>query len=792
MSDEDPEAESEATLDKLRGIEVLSRRVSRAENFRAENGALITLAHELANNPSNLLHKLAEITCELCRADAAGVSIIEPDDTCRWHAGAGLAARYLDGTKTYLPSSCGIAAVYEEPVLLQNPTGLFPHSFGIHPPVVEALLVPFCDEEHHAGTLWGTIHSPERAFDTEDLRLMTSLSNFASAAHHLTRSMDEDASVRDVLGRHMEQRTEALSLANRTLQYQMSERERIDATLRETQKQLEAEVAALNRLQELSTNLLTVPDLPAALTEILKAATELHQADMGYIRLYDPERKVLSIEVHQGFEEEFIDRFKTVDGSDDSPCARALRTRRRVMVEDIHAEKQPGMDLHAAELGQYRAIQTTPLHSREGKPLGVLSIHFRFPRVPAKQRSGVLDLFARQAADFIESLRITEQLKDADRRKDEFIATLSHELRNPLAAIDSSAMLLEHPHVDSVKRDWAIQVVRRQCRTMKILLDDLLDVSRFTLGRVTLQKQSLSLAALIESAVETTQSLMDEANHTLSVTKPPMSLRVYGDATRLTQIFSNLLSNAAKYTERGGKIRLDVQPTAAGVTVSITDNGIGIEPTCLEEIFGMFSQAKSNRHLMAGGLGIGLALVRVIAELHGGRVYATSKGVGQGSAFHVDLPVAQPEANRSFPQAAQTLRPDPEPQAKKGCRILVADDNEAAAMAVSMLLQRDGHEILIVNDGASALQEAQRFQPHIALLDIGMPHLSGYDVARRIRAAPWGSAMRLIAATGWGQEKDKKLAEEAGFDAHLTKPINFKDLLALIAHQQLVLPDTPG
>jgi CheY-like chemotaxis protein len=154
--------------------------------------------------------------------------------------------------------------------------------------------------------------------------------------------------------------------------------------------------------------------------------------------------------------------------------------------------------------------------------------------------------------------------------------------------------------------------------------------------------------------------------------------------------------------------------------------------------------------------------------------------------------VAQPEADRSFPQAAQTLRPDPEPQAKKGCRILVADDNEAAAMAVSMLLQRDGHEILIVNDGASALQEAQRFQPHIALLDIGMPHLSGYDVARQIRAAPWGSAMRLIAATGWGQEKDKKLAEEAGFDAHLTKPINFKDLLALIAHQQLVLPDTPG
>jgi len=197
----------------------------------------------------------------------------------------------------------------------------------------------------------------------------------------------------------------------------------------------------------------------------------------------------------------------------------------------------------------------------------------------------------------------------------------------------------------------------------------------------------------------------------------------------------------------------------------------------------MFSQAKGSRHAMAGGLGIGLALVRAITQLHDGRVYATSQGLGQGCAFHVELPIAEPEATGVLPEAEQVTRPDSEPQAKTRFRILVADDNEPAALAVSMLLQRDGHETLIVNDGAAAVQEAERFQPDIALLDIGMPHLSGYDVARQIRAAPWGSAMRLIAATGWGQDKDKKLAEEAGFDAHLTKPINFKDLLALIASQ---------
>ena len=548
MSDRDSVAELGAPPDRFSGIEALSRRASRVEDFKAENRALTILAHELANNPRNLLPRLAEIASSFAGLIPPASVFLNRTELAVGMLVPGLWLNASMVRKILSSSPNGIMAARHTPVLLQNPASLFPDSLEIQPPVTEALLVPFCDEEQPAGTIWGTVHSAERAFDTEDLRLMTSLSNFASAAHRLTRSMDEGTNIRNALERHMEQRTEALSLANRTLQYQISERERIDATLRETQKQLEAEVAALNRLQELSTLLLTIPDLSSALTEILQAATDLHQADMGYIRLYDPERKVLSIEVHQGFDEVFIDRFKTVDGSDDSPCARALRSKRRVMVEDIHAEEQSSIDLHAAELGQYRAIQTTPLFSREGKPLGVLSIHFRFPRT-AKQRSGMLDLFARQAADFIESIRITEQLRDADRRKDEFIATLSHELRNPLAAIDSSAMLLETAQLDSAKREWTIQVVRRQCRTMKILLDDLLDVTRFTLGRVTLKKQTLTLASLIDSAVETTQSLMDEANHTLSVTKPPPSLMVSADPIRLTQVFSNLLSNAAKYTD---------------------------------------------------------------------------------------------------------------------------------------------------------------------------------------------------------------------------------------------------
>jgi len=421
----------------------------------------------------------------------------------------------------------------------------------------------------------------------------------------------------------------------------------------------------------------------------------------------------------------------------------------------------------------------------------MLSTHFRSSHVLSDRELRMLDLYARQAADFIERRLISERLQDADRRKDEFIATLSHELRNPLAAIDSSARLMQSPGLDGGQSEFAAKVVQRQCAAMKILLDDLLDVSRLTLGRMTLQKQSMTVASVIDAALETAQPLIDAANHIVSVTKPPSSVMVFGDPIRLTQIFSNLLSNAVKYTDAGGRITLDVKTTAENVVVSVADNGIGIEASCIEEIFGMFSQRVTKGDRAVAGLGIGLALVRAIAELHGGWVRAESRGLRRGSTFHVGLPLgekvaARPHLSIAAPPPALQLPPDPEPlasdasHAKVKHRILVADDNTAAATAISMLLQRDGHETKAVYDGRAALEEAARFLPDIALLDIGMPYLNGYEVAREIRAALWGANMRLFAATGWGQEKDKMLAKEAGFDVHMTKPIDFKQLLALI------------
>ncbi len=771
---------------KVFGINVLLKRPFRNEDFEAENRALVTLAGELANQPRDLLQKLAEIALELCHADSAGVSILEPNGKAlRWHACAGSFAKNAGAVIPRTDSPCGMVLEQDSPILVEEPAVHFSALRSMEPPMAEVLLLPFHDGHRPVGTVWLVAHSQERKFDREDLRLMMSLSRFASAAYHVTRSMDKSTNARDFLEKRVDERTKALSLSNKMLRQHIEERGLIEEALREARNQLEAELSSLNRLHELSTRLLSAADLPSALKEILEAAIALCGADMGHIQLYDSTHKILTIAAHHGFEQDFLDHFSTENADGDTACGRALFALKRVVIEDIQADERYAIHRTVAEKAGFRAVQSTPLCSRDGKPLGMLTTQFRTPHAPAERELRMLDLYARQAADFIERLSITERLQDADRRKDEFIATLSHELRNPLAAIDSSALLLESPNLDVAKRRLATLVVQRQCKAMKILLDDLLDISRLSRGRMTLHKQCVTLASVIDSAVEVTQPLIDGANHTLSVTKPPSSVVVYGDPIRLGQIFSNLLSNAVKYTDQGGRITLDVKTTADSVAVSVADNGIGIEPSLTEEIFGMFSQTKTSSDRTIAGLGIGLALVRAIAELHGGWARAESNGLGQGSTFHVGFPLATvgevaSHALQSTAPPASRPDPDHESHVRMQCRILVADDNKSAATAISMLLQRDGYETKAVHDGHAALEEAARFRPDIVLLDIGMPHLNGYEVARKIRAAPWGANMRLFAATGWGQEKDKILAKEAGFDVHLTKPIDFKQLLTLV------------
>jgi len=377
----------------------------------------------------------------------------------------------------------------------------------------------------------------------------------------------------------------------------------------------------------------------------------------------------------------------------------------------------------------------------------------------------------------IGDLKALEQsLLDADRRKDEFLATLAHELRNPLAPIRNAAAILKARGRDEELRALGTDIIERQIQGMSRLLDDLLDVSRFTRGRLTLQLQSVPLASVVGSAIEVARPALDARRHELTVQLPTNEVWLHADALRLSQVIANLLTNAAKYTNPGGHVALVVQVNEANVQISVRDTGAGIAPEWLERVFDMFAQVQDPGVSADGGLGIGLALVRGLVELHGGTVRAGSEGLGRGSEFVVTLPLPVAEVESTAPASRSALPAGPRR------RVLIADDNRDGAESMAQLVGMWHHDVTaVVHDGRAAFKAAEHDQPDIALLDIGMPAWNGYEVAQRIRATSWGRAVKLIAITGWGDSEAHERAVAAGFDAHFTKPVDPERLAALIA-----------
>jgi PAS domain S-box-containing protein len=377
--------------------------------------------------------------------------------------------------------------------------------------------------------------------------------------------------------------------------------------------------------------------------------------------------------------------------------------------------------------------------------------------------------------DITRQKRTEEALRLADRRKDIFLATLAHELRNPLAPIRHAVTLLKMPGLSREDAARARDIIDRQSQLMGRLLDDLLDVSRITRGSLELRMRTLDVASVIEPAVESVRPLMEARRHTVTIDVPPTPMYVQADAVRLSQVVANLLTNAAKYTEPGGRITLRAHRDGQTVVLRVIDTGIGIEPELLPHIFEMFSQGKSELQHAEGGLGIGLALVRGLLELHGGSVEARSEGPGRGSEFIVRLPAV------TAPASADSSRDNgASAGSQTRCRILVADDNRDAADSLGILLEGAGHHVRKAYDGRAALEAAEAFRPDVVLLDIGMPGMDGYEVARRIRAQRWGREMTLVALTGWGQSQDRERARAAGFDHHITKPLEPERLANLL------------
>jgi signal transduction histidine kinase/CheY-like chemotaxis protein len=374
--------------------------------------------------------------------------------------------------------------------------------------------------------------------------------------------------------------------------------------------------------------------------------------------------------------------------------------------------------------------------------------------------------------------RRSHAMEEADRRKDQFLAVLSHELRNPLSPILNAVAVLRLGNAAPDNIDWAARVIERQAKQLARLLDDLMDVARITRNRIELRVKSIDARTVVEMAIEATHSQFEANGQTLQVQLPEAAVPLQADPARMAQVVGNLLNNAAKYTDRGGLIVVSVRSEGEEAIISVRDSGIGIAREDLTRLFEMFTQLSGATDRTSAGLGIGLALVRALVEMHGGHVQAHSAGEGQGSEFVVHLPL-----DTSSQTATPVIETDPMAPALAPLRVLIVDDMADSVQTLALGIQTINHEVRIANSGDEALAIAEEFQPHVGILDIGMPGMSGYELARHLRATPHGRTMTLIALTGWGQREDVERALAAGFDHHMTKPADFALLHRLFPTQ---------
>jgi PAS domain S-box-containing protein len=455
------------------------------------------------------------------------------------------------------------------------------------------------------------------------------------------------------------------------------------------------------------------------------------------------------------------------------------QTDRPLRLTQAELEAHPAWRNLSGEEGRHPPLQgllAAPFVSRGGKNLGVIQLSDKREGDFTESDEAVLVQLAHIASVAIENARLYGELREQDRRKDEFLALLAHELRNPLAPLSNGLQVMRLAGTDAAALSQPRAMMERQLAHMVRLVDDLLDVSRITLGKMELRRNRIALADAVASALETARPLIDAAGHTLSVELPAEPVLIDGDVTRLAQVFANLLSNSARYTAHGGRISLTAERQGGSALVRVRDNGIGIPAESLGSIFDMFSQVDRSIERSTGGLGIGLALVKGVVEMHGGSVVAESPGPGKGSTFTVRLPVLA-SAGAFGPGTAA----DQAPRAGSSKRrVLVVDDHRDSAASMAMMLELMGDEVRIVHDGIEAVETARTYRPEVILMDVGMPRLNGYEATRRIREQPGAKEIVIVALTGWGQDEDRARSQEAGCNGHLVKPVSLPDLEKLL------------
>jgi signal transduction histidine kinase len=519
--------------------------------------------------------------------------------------------------------------------------------------------------------------------------------------------------------------------------------------------------------------------LEALLDDMDVACVRAHSADEALLALLDGDFAAIVLDI----------RMPRMSGIELAELIKARRKTRDVPILFLTAHLVDQRDLiRGYELGAadylMKPIQREVLRSK----IGVFVELYRRTQALAKANQALSNEVAerQRIADQLHDANVdleqrvlerTEALRMADRRKDEFLASLAHELRNPLAPVRAAAELLGIPGRSEAEVERARAIIVRQIEHMTRLVDDLLDVSRITTDKLILRRSAVTLADIVAAAVETSQPFITERRHSLEVALPPGDVPLDADLPRLAQALSNLLTNAAKYTAPGGAIRLTATTGEDTVTIHVIDSGIGIDPEVLPIIFDLFIQGDQPADWSTSGLGIGLTLARRLVQMHGGSLDATSPGRGMGSTFLVTLPLST--------RSTSTMNLDthvPTETGSDGRRVLIVDDNEDAAEMLAELVKAWGHSARVAHDGLNAMDVGRDYHPEVVLLDLGLPRVDGFEIARNMRSEPWGSSARIVAVTGWGRDSDRQRSRDAGFDEHLVKPVSVDLLRTMLAN----------
>ncbi|MDR5744603.1 MEDS domain-containing protein [Caballeronia sp. LZ029] len=542
---------------------------------------------------------------------------------------------------------------------------------------------------------------------------------------------------------------------------------------------LNEDLAASRALHDLSLHMLVEQEPSALYGRIVEAARQLLGSDFASLQMLSGatgETLQLELIAHCGFTLTAATHWRKVFIDSTTSCGVALATGKRVIIDDVETCDLlvDTTDLLVFRETGIRAMQTTPLRARDGELIGMLSTHWGHAYEPNDRQLQLLDILAREAAGLIARMRDEARLRESearlqhmDRMKEQFLATLAHELRNPLAPIRNGLQILRQNQT-SAGAGAVFEMLDRQIEHMVRLVDDLMEVARINTGTIQLRRQPIDVTTVLEAAIELSRTAVESAGHALKVDLPSDGFTVDGDEVRLAQVFSNLINNAAKYTPAGGRIDIAMVRTGSCVEIGISDTGVGFSPEEQSLLFVPFSRLQPAAH--GDGLGVGLALAKKLVELHGGSISANSDGRDKGSCFTVSLPVQ--EAARRHASAGRDAGLDD----FAGLRVAVVDDNHDAADSLGELLRVIGCDAAVYYDGARALDALEKSAPAVAFIDLGMPGMDGYELARRFRAGAAANSVQLVALTGWGQPEDRARSAQAGFDLHLTKPISMSRL----------------